>query len=88
LFFLALFTSASVFTLVILAWSELASTTESNVIVPALGKKPSEVAAIAMMVTGFAAVILWRFYGLNARVYEGIPGIIASLSIFFGWSFF
>lgn len=79
---ISLFASASVFTLVILAWSVLASTMGPLVIVQALGKRPSEWMAILMMACGMTTALLWRHYGLSGQVYEALPGIIAPIALF------
>lgn len=79
---ISLFASASVFTLVILAWSALASTMGPLVIIQALGKRPSEWMALLMMAVGLATAMLWRHYGLNVQVYEALPGILVPLLLF------
>ena len=80
---IALFAPANVFTLVILAWSALACTLGPLVIVHALGKRPSENTALLMMGVGFTVAMLWRHFGLNGQLYEGAPGILSALIVFY-----
>jgi len=79
---ISLFASTNVFSLVILAWSALASSIGPIVIVHALGKKPPEMVSLTMMASGLITVILWRQFGLNIAVYEGLPGIVVSLLVY------
>ncbi len=83
---ISLFASASVFTLVILAWSALASTIGPLVIIHALGKRPPEWLALLMMAIGLTTILLWRQAGLNAQVYEAMPGILLPLFTYWLWS--
>ncbi len=76
---IALFATANVFTLVIVAWSALASSIGPLVIVYALGGRPKQEVAILMMAVGLLTVLFWRLAGLQAFVYEGAPGILAAL---------
>lgn len=79
---ISLFAGASVFTLVILAWSALASSIGPLVLVHAIGKRPPEWLALLMMATGLITILVWRGLGLNAQVYEALPGIMAALAVF------
>jgi len=72
----------SVFSLVILAWSVLASAFGPLMLVYALGGKPNEKVALAMMVTGVVAALIWREFNLHNAVYEGMPGILAGLAVY------
>ncbi|MBR9761036.1 sodium/proline symporter, partial [bacterium] len=69
--------------LVILAWSALACTLGPLVIIHALGKRPSENLALLMMLVGFVVAIGWRQLGWNKQLYEGAPGILFALLIYF-----
>jgi SSS family solute:Na+ symporter/sodium/proline symporter len=81
---LALSGSQSVFSLVILAWSTLASAFAPLLALLALNRKVSEPVAIALMFTGVATALIWRFgLGWHSDVYEGLPGILLPLVI--GW---
>jgi hypothetical protein len=79
---IAIYASASVFTLVIVAWSALACSIGPLVILQALGQRLTQPVALAMMAAGLGVALLWRWTGLNAAVYEGLPGLAAA---FFVW---
>ncbi|MDT8428858.1 MAG: sodium/proline symporter [Pseudomonadales bacterium] len=72
----------SVFALVIMAWSGLASAFAPLLIILCMGKNPTEKQAIIMVLTGLATAILWRWLGLHNAVYEGMPGILSGLLIY------
>lgn len=78
---LALVNNQSVFSLVIMAWSALASAFAPLLIALCLGDKPSENRSIVSVITGLSVALLWRWVGWHEAVYEGLPGIIAGLSI-------
>ena len=77
----ALLNSQSVFSLVIMAWSGLASAFAPLLIVLCLGGKPNEKLSLFAVFTGLAAAIIWRYMGWNELVYEGMTGIIAGLLV-------
>ena len=77
----ALLNHQSVFSLVIMAWSGLASAFAPLLIVLALGGKPGTRASIIAIFTGLATAILWRYIGWHYAVYEGMPGILAGLLV-------
>lgn len=79
---IALSGSESVFSLVLIAWSALASTFAPLLTVYALGGKPSEKLALAMMFTGLGTMLLWRYFGLDDTIYEVAPGIVAGLLLY------
>ena len=79
---LALVNHASIFDLVITAWSAMGSAFGPLVLVYALGQRPAQRQAIAMVLTGLAVAIVWRQLGLNNMVYEGMPAVLASLAAF------
>lgn len=79
---IAYFATASVFTLVIVAWSALACSIGPLVIVHALGRRPSERIALTMMATGLVVAFWWRAAGWNESVYEGAPGILSALAVY------
>ncbi len=67
----------SVFQLVILSWSTLASAFAPLLTIYALGRRISEAGAIAAMAVGVATAIIWRLLDWHTMVYEGMPGILA-----------
>ena len=79
----ALFNGQSVFNLVIMAWSGLASAFAPLLIVLALGGKPGARTSMLAIVTGLAVAMWWRYAGLQNVVYEGMPGILAGLVVLF-----
>ena len=79
---LALMNNQSVFNMVIMAWSGLASAFAPLLIVLALGAKPSERLSIIAVFAGFITALLWRLADLSSSVYEGLPGILAGLLVF------
>ena len=81
---LALSGSRSVFSLVILSWSTLASAFGPLLILLALKRRLSETAMILLMLGGISIALLWRFWlGWHNSVYEGLPGIAVPLLV--GW---
>jgi len=80
---IALFAPANVFSLVILAWSALACTLGPLVIIHAFGKHPSENLALVMMAVGFTTSMTWRFSGMGKYLYDGAPGILSALVVYF-----
>jgi sodium/proline symporter len=80
----ALLNEQSVFNLVIMAWSGLASAFAPLLIVLALGGKPGTKASILAITTGLLVAILWRYLGWHNALYEGMPGILAGLMVLSG----
>lgn len=79
---IALFGSDSVFALVLIAWSALASAFAPLIIVYALKQDVSEKLAITMVFAGIGAMLAWRTAGLNDYCYEIAPGVLAGLLVF------
>lgn len=77
----ALLSSQSVFSLVIMSWSGLASAFAPLLIVLCLGLKPSQSLSIVAVCSGLAAALLWRYLGWHNAVYEGMAGILVGLLI-------
>lgn len=80
---LSLTESRSVFALVLIAWGLLAAAFAPLLTIYALGHRPSEKAAIAVMGAGVSAFFLWRELGLSEIAYEIMPAIIAGIGIYF-----
>lgn len=76
---LALVNNQSVFSLVIMSWSGLASAFAPLLIVQCLGRRPGELLSIAAVLFGLAVAIGWRLLGWQNAVYEGFLGIGAGL---------
>lgn len=79
---IALSGNESVFSLVLIAWSALASAFAPLLIVYALKQKVTEALALTMMLGGVGTMLLWRYFDLNDITYEIAPGILAGLMIF------
>lgn len=77
----ALVNSQSVFSLVILAWSGLASAFAPLLIVLSLGGKPKQTLSMLAVIAGLSVAMGWRYLGWHTAVYEGMAGIIAGLII-------
>lgn len=81
----ALSANESVFSLVLIAWSALASAFGPLLVVYALGQRPGEPLAIAMVVTGVVIAAGWRYLGLDQTViYEAVPGMLGGIAVFAG----
>lgn len=72
----------SVFAIVIVAWSGLASAFAPLLFVLCLGQRPTEKLSMIMMISGLLTAIAWRWAGLADAVYEGMPGILVGLVVF------
>jgi SSS family transporter len=79
----ALVNSQSVFSLVIMAWSGLASAFAPLLIYLCLGGKPTQKITILAVFAGLASAMLWRYMGLQGAVYEGMIGIIIGLLVLY-----
>lgn len=77
----ALVNKQSVFSLVVMAWSGLASAFAPLLIVLALGAKPDTRASIFAILAGLSVALYWRYIGWHHAVYEGMPGILTGLLI-------
>ncbi len=79
---IALSGNESVFSLVLIAWSALASAFAPLLIVLAFKQKVTEGLAIAMVLGGIGTMLAWRYFDLNDITYEIAPGILAGILIF------
>ena len=77
----------SVFELVVLSWSVLASALGPMVILQALRRPLTAPVSVAVMLTGLATALTWR-YGLqlSGSLYEVLPGIVSGFAVYFAWS--
>lgn len=78
---MALFNNESVFNLVILAWSGLASAFAPLLLVLCFGVNPSQRISIIAMIAGFSTALLWRGLELHNAIYEGLPGVVVGLAV-------
>ncbi len=81
--FIALSGNQSVFDIVIFAWSGLGASFAPLLIVYTLGKRPGESTILFMMISGVLTIILWRQLGWHQYIYEGMPGILCGLSVYY-----
>ncbi|WP_444930977.1 sodium/proline symporter [Microbulbifer sp. SSSA002] len=84
---LALANNQSVFSLVIFAWSSLASAFAPLLLVLCFGGRPTQATAITAVIVGFTTAITWRALELHGMIYEGLPGIALGLIVFYLASF-
>lgn len=77
----ALLNRESVFSLVILSWSGLASAFAPLLLALCLGWRPGQGLAIGAVIVGLGVSLLWRYLGLSGAVYEGMPGILSGLLV-------
>ena len=75
----ALVNKQSVFNLVVVAWSGLASAFAPLLIFLCLGQRPGHNLSIIAIMTGLSVALFWRYLGWQSAVYEGMPGILAGL---------
>ncbi len=74
----------SVFDLVVLAWSGLASGLGPLLVLRCFDKKVSANLGVAMMVGALTAVATWRFgLELTGAVYDVVPGMVTGFAIYF-----
>ena len=82
---LALMNNQSVFSLVIMAWSGLASAFAPLLLALSMGMRPSQRVSIIAVIVGLLVALVWRLAGLHNALYEGLPGIIAGgLTLYIG----
>lgn len=77
----ALLSAQSVFDLVIMAWSGLASAFSPLLIMLSLGCRPSQRLSILALGAGLGTAIIWRYLGWHDVIYEGMPGILVGLAV-------
>lgn len=79
----ALFNKQSVFNMVIMSWSGLASAFAPLLLFLCFGGKPHRTTSIVAILTGLCVAMGWRMLGLNALIYEGMPGMLAGLLVLY-----
>lgn len=82
----ALANRQSVFSLVVMSWSSLAASFAPLLLVWCFGGRPGERVALLMTLAGLAVALGWRWLGWHGAIYEGMPGILAGLLVFAGYS--
>ena len=77
----ALFNKQSVFSLVIMSWSGLASAFAPLLIFKCFGGRPGRSISILAVITGLTVALVWRLIGWHTAIYEGMPGMLAGLLV-------
>lgn len=81
---IALSSYDSVFSLVMFAWSALAVSIGSLVMLKCLGQELSEKTAILMMTASITMVVWWKYFsGLSESIHEALPGFILAFGIYY-----
>lgn len=78
----SLLNQQSVFNLVIMAWSGLASAFAPLLLLLVMGRPVSQSQAIATVSSGLIIALLWRYMGWHEWMYEGMPGILGALVVY------
>jgi Na+/proline symporter len=78
---LALSGSDSVFDIVIMSWSGMASAFGPLLLLFAMGRRPTEAQSLTILACGLGVALVWRWLGWQDSVYEGMPGILGGLLI-------
>ncbi len=79
----ALMNKQSVFSLVIMSWSGLASAFGPLLIYLSLGGKPGRKSTYLAIFAGLFVALLWRYLGWESKIYEGMPGILTGLLVLY-----
>lgn len=79
---IALSGDQSVFTLVVLAWSMMGAAFAPLITVYALGGRPNQPLAIAMLVSAAACVVLWQMTPELALYFKGLLGFLVGLAVY------
>ena len=79
---IALFAKENVFNLVLFAWGVLGAAFGGLLVVYALGGRPREPLAIAMIVVASSVAIGWRLSGLNATIFEVLPALVSAWLVY------
>ncbi len=80
---LALMNNESVFSMVLIAWSGLASAFAPLLLFLCLGKQPSQAVSMVAVISGFVVAFAWRQLGFHGMLYEGLPGMLAGFVVLF-----
>ena len=80
-FFIATLGPKSVFSLVILSWSGLASAFAPLLLFYCIGFRPSQKISLLAIFIGLFISLIWRYFNLHNQIYEGLPGILSGLLI-------
>lgn len=79
---IALSATTGVFTLVLIAWSTLGATLGPVLLVRLAGRDLSDRLGLAMMASGLATVIAWKYTPWADAVFDVMPGIVVPLLVY------
>lgn len=79
---IALYGSKSVFQLVTVSWSALASAFAPLLFILAVKRPFTQIQGLFVMTVGLVAMFVWRHLGLSAEAYEVMPGIVFGLAAY------
>ncbi|MYL24003.1 sodium/solute symporter [Halomonas alkaliantarctica] len=79
---IALYAPEGVFGLVLIAWSALAASLGSVLLLRIFGLPFSTGTAVAMMLTGFGTVLAWHTSPLNDDIFKLLPGLAAAFMVY------
>jgi len=79
---IALLGSSNVFALMTFAWATMAAGFGPILFLHTFGLASGKWTALAMMVSGPSACILWKYYGYPDDVYMVLPGLLASFAVY------
>lgn len=80
---IALYGGQSVFNLVLIAWSVLASAFGPLLILLVFNRRIPETLAILMIVVSTSVSLIWRSQGLSELMYEIAPGMLSGILLYF-----
>ncbi|RDH44221.1 sodium/proline symporter [Zooshikella ganghwensis] len=79
----AIFNQQTVFSLVIMSWSSLASAFAPLLICLCMGGNPKPKVTLLAIIMGLSTALVWRYLGLHTVIYEGMPGILVGLIVLY-----
>lgn len=86
--FIALWADSGVFSLVLIAWSVLASALGPLLLVRLARQPLPAPIALAMMAVGVLTVVLWDASPWAESVFKALPGMVAPLVVYGAWRVF
>ncbi len=78
---LALIPGSSIFELVTFAWGGFGAAFGPVVLAGLFSKRTTWVSAVAGMVAGITALLLWHWFRFNLYLYEIVPGFLANFAV-------
>ena len=72
----------SVFSMVLIAWAGLAAAFGPIMLVYIFGGRPTQPTILAMMLTAFLTVLIWRQLPVNEVIYSVLPGFLVGFFVY------